>query len=97
MFYNNLRGKPEKKHIIALENAYHGSTHLTSSCSGKDVAKSPFDLETRFIHFLSSPKPSGPPGRHERGCLLRRQDRRVRGADSKDRTRTRSPPTSPSR
>ncbi len=61
MFYNNLRGRPEKKHIIALENAYHGSTHLTSSCSGKDVATSPFDLETRFIHFLSSPNPSKRP------------------------------------
>ena len=58
MFYNNLLGRPEKKHIIALENAYHGSTHLTSSCSGKDVATSPFDLETRYIHFLSSPNPS---------------------------------------
>ena len=61
MFYNNLLGRPEKKHIIALENAYHGSTHLTSSCSGKDVATSPFDLETRYIHFLSSPNPSKRP------------------------------------
>ena len=61
MFYNNLRGRPGKKHIIALENAYHGSTHLTSSCSGKDVATSPFDLETRFIHFLGSPNPSKRP------------------------------------
>ena len=61
MFYNNLLGRPEKKHVIALENAYHGSTHLTSSCSGKDVADSPFDLETRFIHFLGSPNPSRRP------------------------------------
>ncbi|MDG4951569.1 aminotransferase class III-fold pyridoxal phosphate-dependent enzyme, partial [Weeksellaceae bacterium KMM 9724] len=26
--YNNLRGKPQKKHILSRMGAYHGSTHM---------------------------------------------------------------------
>ena len=34
-FYFNFIGKPKKKHIITREYAYHGSTYLTASVSGK--------------------------------------------------------------
>ena len=30
-YYNNLRGKPNKKKIISRNNGYHGSTYLTAS------------------------------------------------------------------
>ena len=36
MLYNNLLGRPEKKHIISRDRAYHGSTYLTASITGKD-------------------------------------------------------------
>jgi adenosylmethionine-8-amino-7-oxononanoate aminotransferase len=34
-YYQNCRGKPEKKHVIARFNAYHGSTTLTMSIGNK--------------------------------------------------------------
>ena len=33
-FYNNVRGRPEKKKIISREGAYHGSTYLSASLNG---------------------------------------------------------------
>ncbi|MGB7754683.1 MAG: aminotransferase [Salinisphaera sp.] len=57
MFYNNVRGRPEKKHIITRRDAYHGSTYLSASVSGKGRDKSWFDFETDTVHFVSSPNP----------------------------------------
>ncbi len=34
-FRNNLLGRPEKKIVISRQKAYHGSTYLASSVSGK--------------------------------------------------------------
>ena len=42
MYYNNLLGKKEKKHIITRDRAYHGSTYLTGSITGKDREKNNF-------------------------------------------------------
>ncbi|NIZ15045.1 aminotransferase class III-fold pyridoxal phosphate-dependent enzyme, partial [Phaeobacter sp. HF9A] len=55
--YNNALGRPEKKHIIARVNGYHGATYLSSSCSGKMREKEGMDMITDHIHFLSCPKP----------------------------------------
>jgi len=57
MFLNNYLGRPEKKHIISREKAYHGSTYLSASVSGKERDKSYFDVERGFIHHLSDPNP----------------------------------------
>jgi len=57
MFYNNYLGRPEKKHIISRQNAYHGSTYLSASCSGKERDKNYFDFDTARVHHLSSPNP----------------------------------------
>ncbi len=57
MYLNNCLGRPEKKHIISREAAYHGSTYLSASCSGKSRDKTFFDFETRFIHHLPAPNP----------------------------------------
>ena len=57
MYYNNILGRKEKKHIITRDRAYHGSTYLTGSITGKDREKNSFDFETNFIHHLSSPNP----------------------------------------
>ena len=57
MMYNNILGRPNKKHIISRDRAYHGSTYLTGSITGKDREKNNFDFETNFIHHLKSPNP----------------------------------------
>ncbi|PPR46994.1 MAG: putative aminotransferase [Alphaproteobacteria bacterium MarineAlpha5_Bin9] len=57
MMYNNILGRPKKKHIISRDKAYHGSTYLTGSITGKDREKNNFDFEKNFIHHLKSPNP----------------------------------------
>ncbi|MDJ0613158.1 MAG: aminotransferase [Rhizobiaceae bacterium] len=60
-FYNNCLGRPEKKHIISRVNAYHGSTYLSSSCSGKMREKANMDMIADTIHLLPCPKPKDKP------------------------------------
>jgi putrescine---pyruvate transaminase len=57
MFYNNCLGRPEKKHILSRVNAYHGSTYLSASCSGKGRDKNLLDFDTEKVHLLSDPNP----------------------------------------
>ena len=57
MLYNNILGRPEKKHIISRDRAYHGSTYLTGSITGKDRDRNNFDFESTFIHHVGSPNP----------------------------------------
>ena len=58
-FYNNFLKRPEKKHIISRQDAYHGSTYLAASVSGKSRDKEYLDTERDLIHLLSSPNPFG--------------------------------------
>ena len=52
MFRNNVLGRPDKKHIISRTNAYHGSTFLSASASGKTRDKNYLDfLDDRFHHI----------------------------------------------
>ena len=60
-FYNNLRGKPEKKLFLARERGYHGSTYLAASVTGKDRWKNPMDIEKRLVRFLPDINPSRRP------------------------------------
>lgn len=56
-FYNNLRGKKNKKQIIARQKGYHGSTFLSSSVSGKERDKSYMDIGNSRVHFLGNVNP----------------------------------------
>ena len=56
-FYNNLKGRPEKKIIVSREKAYHGSTYLAATVSGKERDKGFLDTERRFVRFLSNINP----------------------------------------
>jgi adenosylmethionine-8-amino-7-oxononanoate aminotransferase len=57
-YYQNCRGKPHKKHIIARYNAYHGSTTLTMSIGNKAADRVPeFDYHHDLIHHVSNPNP----------------------------------------
>lgn len=56
-FYFNFIGQPQKKHIITREYAYHGSTYLSASVSGKPGDRGNLDFVTDTVHHLSSPNP----------------------------------------
>ena len=62
-FYNNMRGKRSKKHIIAQNRGYHGSTFLTGTVSGKARDKSNLDIVEGLVHHIEAPhallKPAG--------------------------------------
>ena len=54
--YQGARGKPEKKHILCRHDAYHGTTYLTASLSGKAGDRMPdFNYIEDIIHHLTSP------------------------------------------
>jgi adenosylmethionine-8-amino-7-oxononanoate aminotransferase len=56
-FYNNFVGRPEKKHIITRDWAYHGSTYLSASVSGKPGDRGNLDFVTDTVHHLPAPNP----------------------------------------
>ncbi|MGH8433360.1 MAG: aminotransferase [Pseudomonas sp.] len=57
-YYQNCRGKAEKKHIIARYNSYHGSTSLCMSLGNKAADRVPeFDYAHDKIHHISNPNP----------------------------------------
>ncbi|MDX1498858.1 MAG: aminotransferase [Woeseiaceae bacterium] len=54
--YQNARGKRTKKHILCRWDAYHGTTWLAASLSGKIFDRMPdFDYIEDIIHHLTSP------------------------------------------
>jgi len=52
-YYNNLRGRPEKKKIIGRIRGYHGNTVAAASVSGQPHMHADFDLPygDRFLHI----------------------------------------------
>ncbi len=52
---NNIKGKPERKHIISRDWAYHGSTYLAASVTGKGRDKTAMDSIKDTVHFVSAP------------------------------------------
>ncbi len=53
--YFHLKKQPQKKHIIAREGAYHGSTYLAMSLTGLNYDHIDFTVEKEWIHHISSP------------------------------------------
>ncbi|WP_338549965.1 aminotransferase [Roseovarius phycicola] len=60
-FMNNRLGRPEKKIILSREKAYHGSTYLASTMTGKERFKTQFDKADDLVHFLPDINPYGRP------------------------------------
>jgi putrescine aminotransferase len=52
---NNIKGRPERKHILTRDKAYHGSTFLAASITGKERDKTAMDVLRDTVHFLSAP------------------------------------------
>ncbi len=61
MFRNNVIGQPDKKHIISRTNAYHGSTYLSASASGKFTDKNFLDFMDDRFHHIADPNPLNKP------------------------------------
>ena len=66
-YYNNLRGKPQKKKIISRIDAYHGATYLVANLTGIEGTKIGFDNITGdLIHHVSAANMyRRPPGAEE--------------------------------
>jgi len=54
-FYNNARGKPEKKKIISRMKAYHGITMMSASLTGLPNNHRDFDLPFPQIKHVTCP------------------------------------------
>jgi len=54
-YYNNIRGKSNKKQIIARNNAYHGSTYVASNLTGIHACKDNLDrIADSWINHISA-------------------------------------------
>ncbi|QFZ24629.1 aminotransferase [Saccharothrix syringae] len=54
-YYYASQGRPEKHHVLARVNSYHGSTFLAASLSGKAVDRTTFHYESDWVHHLENP------------------------------------------
>ena len=54
-YYNNARGKPQKKKIIARNRGYHGVTIVSGSLTGMPSLHSGFDLPLPFVKHTTAP------------------------------------------
>ncbi|MBN9221477.1 MAG: aminotransferase class III-fold pyridoxal phosphate-dependent enzyme, partial [Mesorhizobium sp.] len=56
-FYNNVRGRPEKKLMLSRGGAYHGSTYLSASLNGRPRDRDWMDGADELVVKLASPDP----------------------------------------
>ncbi len=54
-YYNNLRGKPEKKRIIARKGAYHGLTWAATAMTGIEGYHTAFDAPLDSVIHITCP------------------------------------------
>lgn len=54
-YYNNLRGKPQKKKVISRQGAYHGVTFAAGSMTGISAYHKAFDMPIEGIFHVSCP------------------------------------------
>ena len=57
-FFNNRLGRPDKKIVLAHEKAYHGSTFLAASLTGKERNRSWLDTDPSRTRFLPDVNPA---------------------------------------
>ena len=56
-YYFNARGETQKKHFIALERGYHGSSSNGAGLTALPVFHDHFDLPMPWQHYIPSPYP----------------------------------------
>jgi L-2,4-diaminobutyrate transaminase len=55
-YYQNVRGKPKKKKIIARDRGYHGVTIVSGSLTGLHTPHAGFDLPLSFVKHTTAPR-----------------------------------------
>ena len=72
-YYNNARGRPDKKKIISRRNAYHGVTVASASLTGLPSVHRDFDLPIAGILHTDCPHywRNGEPGESEEAYTAR--------------------------
>jgi putrescine aminotransferase len=60
-YYFGATGRPAKRHIITRRDAYHGSTYLAASISGKAWDRTCFHYDESIVHHVSAPNTYRPP------------------------------------
>ncbi|TNC14091.1 aspartate aminotransferase family protein [Methylobacterium terricola] len=56
-YYYNVTGRPTKKHMIALERGYHGSSTIGAGLTAIQSFHDGFDAPTQLQHHIPSPYP----------------------------------------
>lgn len=56
-YHFNVTGRPTKKHMIALDKGYHGSTTIGSGLTGLPAFHAFFDSPTPIQHHIPAPYP----------------------------------------
>jgi putrescine aminotransferase len=56
-YYFNITGQPAKKHIIALDKGYHGSTSTGAGITGLAAFHKHFDVPLSIQHHIPAPYP----------------------------------------
>jgi putrescine aminotransferase len=56
-YYHNVTGRPTKKHMIALERGYHGSSTIGAGLTAIPAFHDGFDAPTQLQHHIPSPYP----------------------------------------
>jgi L-2,4-diaminobutyrate transaminase len=72
-YYNNVRGKPQKKKIVSRHGAYHGLTVGAGSLTGIPIYHKAFDLPIEGVVHASTPHQfwHGRPGESEEAFATR--------------------------
>jgi adenosylmethionine-8-amino-7-oxononanoate aminotransferase len=65
-YYYHITGKPEKRHFIALDRGYHGTSTTVSGLTAIPIFQKHFDSPSAYQHHIPSPYPyrhdAGPDG-----------------------------------
>lgn len=69
-YFFNVTGRPAKKHMIALERGYHGSSTVGAGLTAIPVFHHHFDAPTPIQHHIPSPYPyRNPAGSDDAGVI----------------------------
>jgi adenosylmethionine-8-amino-7-oxononanoate aminotransferase len=69
-YYYNALGKPAKKHFIALQRGYHGSSSTGAGLTGLPVFHRHFDLPAQNQHHIPSPYPYRNPAGNDDAAII---------------------------
>ncbi|NTF10531.1 aminotransferase class III-fold pyridoxal phosphate-dependent enzyme [Agrobacterium rubi] len=70
-YFNNIIGKPEKKHFIALDKGYHGVSTTGSGLTALSVFHRHFDVPTPTQHHIPTPSPYRHPEGHDSAAVIK--------------------------